>query len=107
MLEKLLVIYKDSQLMEIVPRMVAKNISNKTDFDMDDIIDFFSSWKNGMNRRFMVKEIQNKFRFGVAFAFLQSHQHNHESVLFVLVWYYYYYYIFINKNLNNYCILIK
>jgi hypothetical protein len=85
MFEKLLIFYKDSEVMQILPKQTNDSLNSQTDFDMTDIIDFFTSWKNGLNRRFMVKEIQNKFRFGVAFSFLHSSQYKHESILFVLI----------------------
>ena len=90
MLDKLLLVFKDSVILDVSPNMNSKEYNTETvipqiDFDMKDIIDFLKSWKSGVNRRFMVKEIQNKFRFGVGFSFINSGQYKNETLLHILV----------------------
>lgn len=84
--EKLLLVYKDSVITEIEAPF-DKNTGEPTcsDFKINDILDFLNTWNSGASRRFMVKEIKNKFRFGVGFVFLDGNKFSKEALLFILV----------------------
>jgi hypothetical protein len=86
---KLLLIFKDSIILEVHPReqenIATESLSPINESDMELVIDFLKTWQNGLNRRFMVKEIQNKFRFGVGFTFLDDPKFKNQSLLFVLL----------------------
>ena len=81
-------IYKDSTILEVQPKL--KEVQRSP--DMDPVLDFLKTWQNGLNRRFMVKEISGKFRFGVGFTFLDDPKYKNQSLLFVLIRY-----LFLNK----------
>ena len=86
---KLLFIFKDSVLLELSPNLPNSIDSSSlpviAESDMDPVLDFLRTWRNGLNRRFMVKEVSKKFRFGVGFAFLDDPQFKNQSLLFVLL----------------------
>ena len=79
--KKLLFIYKDSKILEVQPKIEEFEREN----EMDSVLDFLKTWQNGLNRRFMVKEISGKFRFGVGFTFLDDPKFKNQSLLFVLI----------------------
>ena len=76
-------IYKDSTILEVQPKLTEAY----KEHDMEPVLDFLKTWQNGLNRRFMVKEITGKFRFGVGFIFLDDPQFKNQSLLFVLIRY--------------------
>ena len=75
--------------MEVVPRSnqteMESSLPSLRSSDIEPVTEFLRSWQNGLNRRFMVKQIPNKFRFGVGFTFLKNVEHKNQSMLFVLL----------------------
>ena len=83
--EKLLLVFEDSEVLNVDMSLGNEGSNSVINFDMNDILDFLKTWKKGMHKRFMVKEIKNKFRFGVAFSFVNNKQFKNESLLYILV----------------------
>ena len=86
--EKLLLVFKDSQVLEVEANQDESfGEATCSDFKIKEILDFLHTWSSGSSRRFMVKEIPNRFRFGIGFVFVDGKGYSNETLLFILVRY--------------------